>query len=144
MRAWIHQRGEINAAKAEIVERQAVITQLQLEKQRWKDPAYVEIQARKRFGWLMPGETGFRVIDNDGDVLSSGEWELSDPVDVESQADEQWWQRGWGSVVEAGKTPEELAAELAETQPENVPAERITPRDAADDEDPSVDGAGDR
>jgi hypothetical protein len=124
VRAWIHQRGEINTLNADIAEREAAIAELKLEKLRWKDPAYIEIQARLRFGWLMPGETGYRVIGEDGDVLSAGRGELSAPAGVEP-AEEQWWDTAWGSMVEAGKTPEEVAAEIAAQQPEHDPAKRI-------------------
>jgi cell division protein FtsB len=124
VRAWIHQRGEINSLNAEIAEREAAIAELRLEKQRWKDPAYIEIQARLRFGWLMPGETGYRVIGEDGEVLSAGRGELSDPAEV-ATAEETWWDAAWGSVVEAGKTPEEIAAEVAAQQPAHEPAEQI-------------------
>ena len=134
LRAWIHQRGEINQTRAEIAEREARIAELRLEKQRWNDPAFVEAQARARFGWLMPGETGYRVIGDDGEVLSTGA-ELSVPADAATEVEQPWWERGWGSVVEAGKTPEQLAAELAESRPAQEPAERITPDGA---------GSGDR
>jgi hypothetical protein len=122
VRAWIHQRGEVNTLNAEIAEREAAIAELRLEKQRWKDPAYIEIQARLRFGWLMPGETGYRVIGEDGEVLSAGQGELSEPAEM-SAVEETWWDAAWGSMVEAGKTPEEIAAEVAAQQQE--PAKRI-------------------
>ena len=134
VRAWIHQRGDINTLNAEIAEREATIQALRLEKKRWKDPAYIATQARLRFGWLMPGETGYRVIGADGKVLETGEAALSEPTDVEEAADREWWDTAWGSVVEAGKTPEQLAAEAAEQEPEHTPAERIVPdRDAPGD-----------
>jgi cell division protein FtsB len=127
VRAWIHQRGEINTFEAEIAHREAAIAELRLEKERWRDPAYIEIQARLRFGWLMPGETGFRVIGEDGEVLDTGQGELSEPVEVSTSAEQEWWQTAWGSVVEAGKTPEEIAAEVAERQQAGDPAKRIVP-----------------
>jgi cell division protein FtsB len=127
VRAWIHQRGEINALNADIAEREAAISELRLEKQRWKDPAYIEIQARLRFGWLMPGETGYRVIGEDGEVLNTADAELSAPAEVQARADKEWWGTAWGSMVEAGKTPEQVAAEVAAREPSREPAKRIGP-----------------
>ena len=135
VRAWIHQRGEINTLTADIAEREATIKALKLEKKRWNDPAYIETQARLRFGWLMPGETGYRVIGADGEVLDTGEAELSAPADVDSTEHVEWWDTAWGSVEEAGKTPEEIAAEVAAKQPPQRAPQRIGP---------GSDGRGDR
>jgi cell division protein FtsB len=142
IRAWIHQRGEINQVSSEIAESEAAIASLELEKKRWKDPAYIEAQARTRFGWLMPGEIGYRVIDREGEVLAAGNAELSAPVDADAASDEEWWQTSWGSVVEAGKTPEQIAREIAESRPDHEPAKRITP-DGAESEDGNGSSNGD-
>ena len=66
LRAYLQQRAHIGDLKAQIVEREASIDDLEREKQRWDDPAYVKAQARARFGYLMPGEAGFEVIGADG------------------------------------------------------------------------------
>src|SRR5690242_6560729 len=53
MRAYLQQRSHIADVKAQIAQRQADIDQLEREKRRWHDPAYVQAQARERFGYLM-------------------------------------------------------------------------------------------
>ncbi len=133
LRAWIHQQGEINALDAQIAEQQDTIAALSSERRRWKDPAFIEIQAKLRFGWLMPGETGYRVIDEDGEVLSAGPAQLTEPTDDRADGAE-WWENAWGSVEEAAETPEQIAAEIAARQPDREPAERIVPEagDAGD------------
>jgi len=136
MRAWIKQRGEVNDLTTQIAQQKADVASLQQAEQRWRDPAYIEAQARLRFGWLMPGETGYRVIGPDGEVLSDGGSELSEPTTPGAKTSPEWWQSQWGSIVEAGKDP----AEAAETsdEPTRKPAERIgrrpggTAPDAAD------------
>ena len=55
LHAWWEQRGEIQAAKAEIVMRRDAIGQLKDTKARFDDPAFIKQQARARFGWVMPG-----------------------------------------------------------------------------------------
>lgn len=124
MRAWIKQRAEINDLTAQIAQQKADVSGLRQAEQRWRDPAYIETQARLRFGWLMPGDTGYRVIGADGEVLSDGGSELSEPTTPKAKKPPEWWQSQWGSVVEAGKTPAEIAAETAE-EPVRKPAERI-------------------
>lgn len=122
MRAWIKQRGEINDLNAQISQQRADVATLEQEKERWHDPAYVKTQARLRFGWLMPGETGYRVIGADGEVLSDGGSELSDATTPRPKESPEWWQSQWASVVEAGRDPATADAPKA---PQREPAARI-------------------
>ncbi|MEJ7741524.1 MAG: septum formation initiator family protein [Nocardioidaceae bacterium] len=124
VRAWLNQRSEINAMNAEISEQQAAVAELEQTKRRWQDPAYLEAQARLRFSLVMPGETGYGVIDEDGSVLSDGGG-LSEPVgERESTEQPEWWETAWGSVVEAGVDP--VAADAAKpTKSKRTPLERI-------------------
>ena len=71
LRAYLQQRSHIGDLKAQIAEREASISDLEREKRRWDDPAYVKAQARARFGYLMPGESGFEVIGADGKPLEA-------------------------------------------------------------------------
>lgn len=102
LHAWWGQRGEIQAAKAEIAMREAAIERLTDTEARWEDPAFVESQARERFGWVMPGEVGYRVIGADGAV--QGEV----PTLAEPPAPDQrpWYESLWGSTQEAGSPPD--------------------------------------
>jgi cell division protein FtsB len=109
-RAWLRQRDEIAGLTAQIAASQAAIDSLQQERHRWSDPAYVKAKARERFGWVMPGETGYRVIDDDGQTLAGGSSQLSDPVAPSSGGGPEWWQRAWSSVVVAGE-PEQAPPE---------------------------------
>ena len=120
MRAWLRQRSEINTLTAQIAEQRAEVVALEQTKQRLHDPAYVKTLARLRFGWLMPGETGYRVIDTDGRVLSGGGAELTDPGRRSATGNTEWWQDMWGSVVAAGREPGDR---------ESRPAVRRTPAD---------------
>lgn len=105
MRAYLQQRAHIVDLKSEIAQRESAIADLAGEKARWEDPAYAEEQARARFGYVMPGETSYVVLDADGDPLepevSLGE--STPPPAVGS--DQAWWERGWSSVQLAGDPP---------------------------------------
>lgn len=109
MRAWLKQRSDINTLNAKIAAQRADVSQLQEQRRRLHDPAYIEKEARSRFGWILPGEIGYRVIGTDGEVLSDGGSELSDPVKP-TTPDPEWWQDAYGSVVEAGLEPSAKAA----------------------------------
>jgi cell division protein FtsB len=104
-RAWLQQRSDISSLHSQIAQHRATIAALQQAERRWHDPAYIEAQARVRFGWVMPGQIGSRVIDAQGHVLSDGGSSLSQPTGAASPARPAWWQSAWGSVVEAGKSP---------------------------------------
>ncbi len=104
MRAYLQQRAEIRELKETISERSENIDALEREKRRWQDPGFVRTQARERFGYLMPGETAFVVLDEDGLPLER-QAELSDPETVGDQTPEAFWGDAWESVKLAGNPP---------------------------------------
>jgi hypothetical protein len=104
LRAYLQQRAHIGDLKESIAERETAINALEREKQRWQDPAFVRAQARARFGYLMPGETGFLVLDEDGNPLES-QTSLSDPDEVIKTVPTAWWSEAWASVELAGNPP---------------------------------------
>lgn len=99
LHAWWQARGDIAETRAEIAMREAAIEDLQDEKTRWNDPAFVKQQARERFGWVMPGEVGYRVIGADGTVTGDAPT-LDDPPDPQ---DRRWYDTLWGSVQAADR-----------------------------------------
>ncbi len=101
LRIYLNQQHELAVAEQEISDRSAQIDELESNLARWDDPAYVRAQARDRLGWVLPGETGYRVIGEDGKPIG-------DDVTIESEqklpAGEHpttWWERLWGSVETA-------------------------------------------
>ncbi|MGI8576902.1 MAG: FtsB family cell division protein [Nocardioidaceae bacterium] len=125
VRAWLKQRSDVNTLTAEIASRRAQVAELEQSKRRWHDPAYIETQARLRFGWVLPGEIGYHVIGADGQVWTDGTRALSAPDAITTASPQEWWQREWGSVVQAAKTPEQVAAA---TLKKPRPAARIGPQ----------------
>lgn len=115
LRAYLQQRSHIGDLKAQIAEREASINDLEREKRRWEDPAYVKAQARERFGYLMPGETGFEVIGPDGKPLEA-QASLNDPDEVIRTEPTAWWTAAWDSMELAGNPPKptEDPAELVD------------------------------
>lgn len=112
MRAYLDQRSHITALRASISGSNADIAALRREKQRWDDPAYVEAQARERFGWLPAGEIGYQVIGKDGKPLGRTST-LTDPAAASTVPRPLWWETAWESVVEAGN-PRAYARKPAE------------------------------
>lgn len=100
VRAWWTQRAEIQATQSEIAETRDDIRGLEDTKRRFDDPAYVQQQARARFGWVMPGEVGYRVIGDDGEIQGDVPM-LAEPT---RPRERRWYDNLWTSVEAAGGT----------------------------------------
>jgi cell division protein FtsB len=121
LRIYFSQAQEISATKAEIAERQQRIRDLQGELARWDDEAYVRTQARERLGWVVPGETGYTVVDADGNPLGGGA-KIRAEAGPEQQPQDSWWSKLWGSVEAADrpapvKTPAQDKTITVKTEP---------------------------
>ncbi|MER6268746.1 FtsB family cell division protein [Streptomyces sp. 900105755] len=63
MRQYVSQRAEISDLERQQQQARQRVEQLRDLKARWQDDAYAEQQIRERLHYVMPGETGFVVID---------------------------------------------------------------------------------
>ena len=102
MRAYLEQRSHVSSLRASIADSQQEVERLTREKKRWQDPAYVRTVAHQRFGWVLPGEIGFQVLDERGKPLGHTD-SLSAPDSVTEATRPLWWQSAWGTVVVAGE-----------------------------------------
>lgn len=119
LRAWLQQRDDVAAARAELAQTQTSIEDLERTKLRWEDPAFIEQQARLRLGWVLPGEVGYRVIGADGEPLGDS---VLEPEELAAQAaPEDWYASLWGSIEAAGADPEaDAAAEQTAPDPDAI------------------------
>jgi hypothetical protein len=106
LKAYVQQHRQISELQHQIAGSESSIARLEQEKARWKDPAYVKQQARARFGYLMPGETSYVVIGQDGRPLAA-QATLSDPRTQPDATPTAWWTTEWRSVQLAGNPPSE-------------------------------------
>lgn len=117
LRTW-YETEQANAAnRASIAESQQQIDALNEELARWDDPDFVRAQARARLGWVVPGETGYRVIGADGQPIGH---QLDRPgFDAGAPVPSSWWERMWGSIQAADERPPEpgTPAETPEPAP---------------------------
>ncbi len=100
IRTEFEQRREIAALKAEIADAQEKRDGLRNELERWRDPKYVKQQARTRLGWVVPGETGYRVLGPDGKPVSGAKIDSTNRLPGDEHAD-TWWEELLGSVAAA-------------------------------------------
>ena len=116
LKAYLQQRDHIADLKGEIAQTSAAIDELEREKRRWDDEAYVRSQARERFGYVMPGETSYVVLDEHGEPIERRA-ELHDPRDVLAQPPTAWWDDAWASVELAGDPPEDTPPPATDLAP---------------------------
>ncbi|WP_295840355.1 septum formation initiator family protein [uncultured Microbacterium sp.] len=61
---YMDQRQQIQALRSAVELSQSQVADLQAQRERWSDPAYIRTQARERLGYTFPGEVVY-LIDND-------------------------------------------------------------------------------
>jgi len=115
LRIYFAQAHEIAATKAEIATRQQRIAELETEVARWDIPDYVRTQARERLGWVVPGETGYKVVDANGKPLGGGA-EITVDTPEPQKPQDAWWDKLWGSV-EAADQPAPVKAKPKPPKP---------------------------
>lgn len=63
IRQYFGQRAEMAHIREQVRQQEQRVAQLQAERDRWSDPAYIRAQARKRLHYCMPDETCFVTVD---------------------------------------------------------------------------------
>ena len=61
--AYVGQRQDIVALREKVAAQEDDVAALRVERERWRDPAYVEQQARQRLKFVKPGERSYTVLD---------------------------------------------------------------------------------
>ncbi|WP_369169894.1 septum formation initiator family protein [Streptomyces sp. R28] len=92
IRQYVSQRADIADMQREKEEAAERVEQLRDIKARWQDDAYAEQQIRLRLHYVMPGETGYIVIDPDAAKQSRTEL---------GAADRPWYTNIWDGVDKA-------------------------------------------
>ena len=97
MRSWLAQQAELASLRVEVERARAQVADLEVQKQRWEDPAFISAQARERLMLIFPGEIGYVAIDTTAP--------RQDPVVAEEVVDQAWFERLWAQVRTADMPP---------------------------------------
>ncbi|MEU6354716.1 septum formation initiator family protein [Streptomyces sp. NPDC047072] len=89
IRQYVSQRAEISDLRREKAQAAERVEKLRDLKARWQDDAYAEQQIRQRLHYVMPGETGFIVVDPDAAKQSRADL---------GAADRPWYSNVWDGV----------------------------------------------
>ncbi|MEU6681330.1 septum formation initiator family protein [Streptomyces sp. NPDC046853] len=98
IRQYVSQRQEIAEQRKEQAERRENVEKLRDEKARWRDDAYAEQRIRDRLHYVMPGETGYTVIDP-----AAANKQRSD----QGAAARPWYSNVWDGVDKADRPDED-------------------------------------
>ncbi len=92
--AYLGQRSDIAALRDAVADQEQDVAALEAERERWRDPAYVEQQARDRLKFVKPGERSYTVLDA---APATG---TTDPVPEVAMPDRDlaWYATVWEST----------------------------------------------
>ena len=120
LRILAEQQQEIAQLKDQLEQAQADVVELEEQRDRWNDPAYVETQARERLMFVYPGDITYLVIDDLEDLDSEGLDAASQTV---MEADVDWRKALLASYLVAATTSRAPEKEPAATTP--IPAPEL-------------------
>ncbi|MEV7886065.1 FtsB family cell division protein [Streptomyces sp. NPDC002817] len=89
IRQYVSQRAEIADLQQQQEQARQRVEQLRDQKARWQDDAYAEQRIRERLHYVMPGETGFIVVDPGAARQSRADM---------GAADRPWYSNVWDGV----------------------------------------------
>ena len=122
LRVLAEQQQEIANLEAALAESEQQVVALEEQRERWKDPAFVETQARERLLFVYPGDITYLVIDDAGTLVDDTEWEVSTGI-IEAQTD--WRESLLASYLVAATTSSEYQAEITQSDDSTTDPERI-------------------
>lgn len=123
LQQYFSQDSQIDKLKKQNAEKRAQVNQLHQELQRWQDPDYVRIQARSRLHYVLPGETGLRLLGS-SDAAAG----LPNPTSTPNGGPSAWYSQLWSSVT-AAASPSPAASPTPSTSrgPSTSPTPSTSP-----------------
>ena len=95
---YFSQRSQINALRAQVSTSQEALTEASRQLQLWRDPDYVQSQARERLHFVLPGERQYILTDIDPSASSKTQIAIAKDI----TAGLSWYNRLIASITEAG------------------------------------------
>jgi hypothetical protein len=92
VRSWFAQRAEIAGLRADVLSARERVSGLEIQEQRWEDPAFVAAEARRRLHFVLPGEVGYVTLGS-GAAVAEAAGDQGSPA--------PWFSTLWGALQEA-------------------------------------------
>ncbi len=103
LQRYLQQRSSLNQAEQRYQQSNARVVQLRHELDQWKDPAFIEQQARARLQYARPGDTVYVVL-LPGEKSKDASSEQVRPV-IPSDGKASWQSKAWTSLQVADSPP---------------------------------------
>ena len=113
LRVLAEQQQEIAELRSALADAQQEVVDLEEQRERWSDPAYVETQARERLMFVYPGDITYLVIDDIDDDDDNDDIPISTDI-VQAQTD--WRESLLASYLVAATTSRAADKELEKEQ----------------------------
>ncbi|MGN6325035.1 FtsB family cell division protein [Pseudolysinimonas sp.] len=116
LKTLVEQRQQIAQLQAQVAHERQSVKDLTGQVDRWKDPAYVEAQARTQLYYVMPGDVSYFVVGAPTTPTTSDKLPVSDKI---QSADVDWLHSLLQSTFTAGlttATPQQLDTVAGPTQ----------------------------
>jgi cell division protein FtsB len=117
---YVDQRQQITALEAAVEVSREDVADLQAQRERWTDPAYITTQARERLYYVRPGEVVY-LVDNDLPPELAPQEQAPVSEDVE-QTRTDWMSQFVRSLTEAGLSQTVKAPTIGVPDPVETPA----------------------
>ena len=101
LREYLSQRADINRLQQSQAAAQQRVAQLEQEKARLADPAYVAALARDRLHFVRPGEVAYVILDPQAAASTPADGALAAAAPAGPKA--PWYSQLWGSVRSADR-----------------------------------------
>lgn len=98
LRSLVQQRGDATALQDKVDEQRQTVQQLERQAALWKDPAYIEVQARERLKFVRVGDRAYTVIDPSNDDAGAPPAERPVVAAPMANASSPWYGKVWQSI----------------------------------------------
>jgi cell division protein FtsB len=124
LKTLVEQREQIAQLQSDVDRATSAVKDLRGEVDRWKDPAYIESQARNRLYYVFPGDISYLVIGEGRTATTHDGQPISDKIQT-TKVD--WMRSLLSSVYGAGLTEQTPSQLQAPTQGTPAPTPTATP-----------------
>lgn len=137
LRILAEQQQEIVQLRADLEKTQQEVFDLEEQRDRWKDPSYVETQARERLMFVYPGDITYLVIDD----LDEGDDDSETVISQNIVAAETDWREALLASYLVAATTSRAPVSEDQSVPERIPSPQQPSGDSTEPADPSGDSA---
>ncbi|MBX6724159.1 MAG: septum formation initiator family protein, partial [Dactylosporangium sp.] len=103
LRIYLTQQAEIERLERAQADQAEHIADLEVQRAKWDDPAFIEAQARKRFMLVRPGDRTYVIVWDDREAARVSGGDQGAPA---AEDDTAWYARLWSSVAAANERAE--------------------------------------